>query len=182
MDVQKPEDLLHRLQQLQQDSLLQNERLAQATAAADSLRGGLPCYRSNITHVLPAFTADHSTNTSSWFDGSHCWLTAGQLQAAEARQQEHDAAIIAAHAAQQEADAAAARLERQLAVLGKERDGLKRILASYQQEDAREARAPHAQLLFSWIVRAILKLVMTVTNLHSSCLRSQDQLMSLLPV
>jgi hypothetical protein len=45
VDVQKPEDLLHRLQQLQQDSLLQNERLAQATAAADSLRGGLRCHR-----------------------------------------------------------------------------------------------------------------------------------------
>lgn len=43
VDVQKPEDLLHRLQQLQQDSLSQKERLAQATAAADSLRGGLPC-------------------------------------------------------------------------------------------------------------------------------------------
>jgi hypothetical protein len=61
VDVQKPEDLLHRLQQLQQDSLLQDERLAQATAAADSLRGGLPYYPSNITHVLPAVTTGHST-------------------------------------------------------------------------------------------------------------------------
>ena len=62
---------------------------------------------------------------------------AGQLQAAEARQQEHEGAVATAHAARDEADAAAARLERQLAVLGKERDGLKRILASYQQDAAR---------------------------------------------
>ena len=62
-DVQKPEDLLHRLQQLQQDSLQQNEQLAQATAAADSLRGGLSCERFNVTRVLPAVTADHSTGS-----------------------------------------------------------------------------------------------------------------------
>ena len=56
---------------------------------------------------------------------------------AELRQQEQEAAQAAAEAVQSEAGAAAARLERQLAVLGKERDGLKRILASYQQDDAR---------------------------------------------
>lgn len=106
---------------------------------------------------------------------------AGQLQAAEARQQEHDAAIAAAHAAREEAAAAAARLDRQLAVLGKERDGLKRILATYQQEDAREARTPLARLPFS--NRACrFKLVTTPTDWHSSCLRSQVPLMSLLPV
>ena len=118
---------------------------------------------------------------ASWPDGPCRWVMAGQLQAAEARQQEHDAAVAAAHAAREEADAAAARLERQLAVLGKERDGLKRILASYQQEDAREARAPHAQLLFLDCA-CRLKLVIAPTNLHSSCLRPQVQLMSLLPV
>lgn len=37
--VQKPEDLLHMLRQLQQDVIAQNERLAQAAAMADSLRG-----------------------------------------------------------------------------------------------------------------------------------------------
>jgi hypothetical protein len=108
-------------------------------------------------------------------------MMAGQLQAAEARQQEHDAAVAAAQAAREEADAAAARLERQLAVLGKERDGLKRILASYQQEDAREARVPLAQLLFSNSA-CRLELVTTPMDWRSSCLRSQVQLMSLSPV
>jgi hypothetical protein len=65
----------------------------------------------------------------------------GQLQSVNAQQQEHEAALAAAHAARDEADAAAARLERQLAVLGKERDGLKRILASYQQDEARRPLA-----------------------------------------
>jgi multidrug resistance efflux pump len=53
-DVQKPEDLLHRLQQLQQDTLVQNERLAQATAAADSLQGGLLCSWHSTARVLLA--------------------------------------------------------------------------------------------------------------------------------
>lgn len=63
-------------------------------------------------------------------------LPAGQVQAAERQQQEHEAALAAANTAREESDAAAARLERQVAVLGKERDGLKRILASYQHDDA----------------------------------------------
>lgn len=62
---------------------------------------------------------------------------AGQLRAAEKRQHEHEAGLAAAQGSQSEAAAIAARLERQLAILGKERDGLKRILASYQQDDAR---------------------------------------------
>lgn len=45
--------------------------------------------------------------------------------------------MAAAQAARSESAAAAARLERQVAVLGKERDGLKRILTTYQQDDAR---------------------------------------------
>lgn len=58
------------------------------------------------------------------------------MRTAEQRQGEHEAALAAAHAAREEACATTARLERQLALLGKERDGLKRILASYQQDDA----------------------------------------------
>lgn len=75
---------------------------------------------------------------------------AGQVQAAERQQQEHEAALAAAHAARDEADATAARLERQLAVQGKERNGLKRILASYQQDDASAHSNPLNKTLLSF--------------------------------
>ena len=64
----------------------------------------------------------------------------GQLEEAGQRQQE--AALVAARSAHSDAHATTARLERQLAVMGKERDGLKRILASYQQDDARAPACP----------------------------------------
>ena len=46
-----------------------------------------------------------------------------------------EAAAEAAKAAEAEAATAAARLERKVALLTKERDGLKSILASYDEDD-----------------------------------------------
>lgn len=57
-----------------------------------------------------------------------------QLTAARKQLEYEQAAKAQAAEAQEAAVAAAARLERRVALLGQERDGLKRILASYQQD------------------------------------------------
>lgn len=57
-----------------------------------------------------------------------------QLTAAQKQLEYEQAAKAQAAEAQEAAVAAAARLERRVALLGQERDGLKRILASYQQD------------------------------------------------
>ena len=57
-----------------------------------------------------------------------------QVEAAAAAQREAEADAAAARAAAEEAAAGLSRAERKLALLGKERDGLKAILASYDEE------------------------------------------------
>jgi hypothetical protein len=57
------------------------------------------------------------------------------VRAAEDAAKEADARLLRTQAAQSEAAAAVARLERKAALLTKERDGLKSILASYDEEE-----------------------------------------------
>lgn len=57
-----------------------------------------------------------------------------QVEAAAEAQREAEADAAAARAAAEEAAAGLSRAERKLALLGKERDGLKAILASYDEE------------------------------------------------
>ena len=57
-----------------------------------------------------------------------------QVEAAAAAQREAEADAAAARAAAEESAAGLSRAERKLALLGKERDGLKAILASYDEE------------------------------------------------
>jgi hypothetical protein len=61
---------------------------------------------------------------------------AGELRTAQESLREADAAAQAARAAEADAATTAARLERKVGLLTKERDGLKRILASYDEDEA----------------------------------------------
>jgi hypothetical protein len=61
---------------------------------------------------------------------------AGALRTAEGAARAAQAAADAASTAEAQAATSAARLERKVALLAKERDGLKSILASYDEEDA----------------------------------------------
>ncbi|CAL8462910.1 g2444 [Coccomyxa elongata] len=64
------------------------------------------------------------------------------LRAAEDAAKEADARLMRTQAAQSEAAGALARTERKVALLTKERDGLKSILASYDEEDGAAGTGP----------------------------------------
>lgn len=63
-------------------------------------------------------------------------MRAEAVSAAQDATREAEARLARTQAAQSEAAAAVARLERKVALLSKERDGLKSILASYDEEEA----------------------------------------------
>lgn len=65
------------------------------------------------------------------------------MRAAEDAAKEADARLMRTQAAQSEAAGALARTERKVALLTKERDGLKSILASYDEEEGSAGRLDH---------------------------------------
>ncbi len=72
---------------------------------------------------------------------------AGKLAATEQRCRELEAASKVAKAASQAATDALARVERKADLMSKERDGLKKLLASYNAEDAAQALETGAEPL-----------------------------------
>ena len=78
------------------------------------------------------------------------------MRAAEDVAKEADARLLRTQAAQSEAAVALARTERKVALLAKERDGLKSILASYDEEEGDAGAIHHLHNLAFFPCRIVL--------------------------
>lgn len=152
-DVKTPEDILHKLQELQKDAVIQSDHLAQAAATLESTQGtlavrgwlvkNLQSCNANADCAACSHLSGYTSSTVS--QGVHIQLPdrdtffAGQLTHADERLREQQCTVAEADKALQELVASTARLEQRLRMVEKERDGLKRIMKSYQQDSTGDA-------------------------------------------